>query len=64
MIVQIMWKLWPRELFRDPNWWFSKAVETGRNCVECGECEEKCPYQLPIRAMIAENIAFFESVRS
>ena len=64
MITQIMWKLWPRELFRDPNWWFSKAIETGRNCIECGECEEKCPYQLPIRTMIAENIAFFESVRS
>jgi predicted aldo/keto reductase-like oxidoreductase len=64
MITQIMWKLWPRELFRDPNWWFSKAVETGRNCVECGECEEKCPYQLPIRTTIVENIAFLESVRS
>jgi predicted aldo/keto reductase-like oxidoreductase len=64
MITQIMWKLWPRELFRDPNWWFSKAVETGRNCGECGECEEKCPYRLPIREMIVENIAFFENVRS
>ena len=64
MITQIMWKLWPGERFRDPNWWFSKAVESGRNCVECGECEERCPYQLPIRALIAENIAFFESVRS
>jgi predicted aldo/keto reductase-like oxidoreductase len=40
-----------------------QAVDTGRNCAKCGECEEKCPYQLPMREMIVENIAFFESVR-
>lgn len=26
-------------------------------CLECGECEEKCPYGLPIRQMLAEAAA-------
>ena len=62
MITRGMWKLWPQDLFRDPEWWFSQAVETGRNCIECGECEAKCPYQLTICEMIAENLRFFDSV--
>ena len=38
------------------------GLETGRNCIQCGECEKKCPYQLPIREMIVENMAFYERV--
>jgi hypothetical protein len=40
----------------------AKAVESGGNCVQCGECEEKCPFHLPIREMIVENIEFYERV--
>lgn len=25
-----------------------------KNCEECGECEEKCPYELPIREMLKQ----------
>ena len=41
----------------------AKAVESGKNCIQCGECEEKCPFHLPIREMIVEHIEFFESMR-
>ena len=36
-------------------------VEQARACAECGECVDKCPYDLAIPEMIKENIAFFEA---
>jgi predicted aldo/keto reductase-like oxidoreductase len=41
--------------------WIMGAVQTAEACIECGECEAKCPYHLPIREMIAENIASYEA---
>jgi predicted aldo/keto reductase-like oxidoreductase len=40
--------------------WAAQAAESGRDCVQCGECEEKCPYQLPIREMLEENLEFYD----
>lgn len=57
--IRTTWKVWPREDFFTRK---TGAVESGRNCVQCGECEEKCPYHLPIREMIVENIEFYERV--
>lgn len=62
MNVRSFWKRFPRERFIGG--WVAEAVESGRNCIECGECEEKCPYHLPIREMIAENVAFYDSINS
>jgi predicted aldo/keto reductase-like oxidoreductase len=35
----------------------SKApMETAEHCVQCGQCEEKCPYELPVSEMIQESL--------
>lgn len=38
---------WARERYRG----LAVGVDA---CLDCGECEEKCPYQLPIRQMLQE----------
>jgi len=35
---------------------FAEAIEKAANCTECGDCEERCPYHLPIREMLAERV--------
>lgn len=33
-----------------------EPMETAENCVQCGQCEEKCPYELPVSEMIQESL--------
>lgn len=35
---------------------FAKMLENAANCTACGECMERCPYDLPIPEMIKENL--------
>lgn len=35
---------------------YSALPKTASDCVGCGECETRCPYQLPIRRML-KNVA-------
>jgi uncharacterized protein len=37
-----------------------KAMESARECIECGECSERCPYGLPIPEMIKEHLVMYE----
>jgi predicted aldo/keto reductase-like oxidoreductase len=62
MNIRSFWKRMPAERFFSG--WIAQAVESARHCVQCGECEEKCPYDLPIREMLVENIEFYKSVAS
>ncbi len=58
--IPVLWKLWSSDFFL--SWAYVKdAVESAKNCIQCGECEEKCPYHLPIREMIVENVKFYEN---
>jgi predicted aldo/keto reductase-like oxidoreductase len=39
--------------------WLGKAMETVGQCIECGNCEEKCPYHLPVSELLKENLALY-----
>jgi len=43
--------------------WTVKNMEKVADCTECGECEEKCPYGLPIRDMIKEEADWYWAER-
>ncbi len=42
---------------------FANAVDKAASCTECGECEEKCPYELPIREILAEQVRYFREAK-
>jgi len=52
-----LFRLWPRERVIQV---FGDRAETAEKCIQCGECEEKCPYSLPIRELIQENYVFYK----
>jgi predicted aldo/keto reductase-like oxidoreductase len=58
--VRSFYKRFPAERFFSGS--IGRAVDVARDCAECGECEERCPYELPIIEMLAEHVAFFDSV--
>ena len=41
----------------------AEAMEKAANCTECGECEEKCPFHLPVREMVAEQVKWYQEER-
>ncbi|MFC2069766.1 aldo/keto reductase [Chloroflexota bacterium] len=42
---------------------FAESIEKARSCTECGDCEERCPYHLPIREIIAKRIKGYEEAK-
>jgi predicted aldo/keto reductase-like oxidoreductase len=42
---------------------FPVAIEKATNCNKCGDCEERCPYNLPIREMLVEQVNLFQEAK-
>jgi predicted aldo/keto reductase-like oxidoreductase len=43
--------------------WVAANMEKAATCTDCGECEDRCPFKLPIREMMKENVALFRKLR-
>lgn len=43
--------------------WIPGLMEKASECTDCGLCEERCPYQLPIREMVSENVANYQRMK-
>jgi predicted aldo/keto reductase-like oxidoreductase len=35
---------------------FANMLKKAADCTECGDCMERCPYNLPIQEMIKDNL--------
>jgi predicted aldo/keto reductase-like oxidoreductase len=62
MSLQSFWKRFPPERFFGG--FVAESAEGARRCEQCGECEERCPYHLPIREMLTENLAFYDGLKT
>ena len=58
MVLESFWKRMPAE--RMTTGLIAEAAASAKACIECSECEDRCPYHLPIRDMIVENSKFYE----
>ena len=36
------------------------AMKSIASCIECGQCAEKCPYDLEIPDLLKENLALYK----
>ena len=57
MYPSLVRRLPPEHLFSSL---WGQIVEKASGCTECGECEERCPYHLPIRDLLAEYVKQYQ----
>lgn len=43
-------------------WGAVETIASAELCTECGECLEKCPYELPIPELIREAVAYYRTI--
>ncbi len=44
--------------------WSQKAMESTRECIDCGLCVTRCPYELPIPEILKKNYDLWETHRA
>jgi predicted aldo/keto reductase-like oxidoreductase len=44
--------------------WLADVVAKATTCQQCGDCESRCPYELPIREMLVENVKAFAELKT
>ena len=59
MNIESMWILWGKAGFPGR---MLKHIEKGKECDQCGECEDKCPYHLNIRETLKEQLTYYDEV--
>ena len=42
---------------------FAEGLAKAAECTKCGDCEEGCPYHLPVQEMIAEYVDRYETLK-
>ncbi len=52
-----------------PHWYLEnphmvKELEKADTCIECGECESRCPFNLPIPEILKKRYALYEKVKA
>ena len=62
MSMKTFWKRLPADQFFSG--WIAEAIEKGLSCSHCGDCEERCPYHLPIQDIMEENLEWYQREKS
>jgi len=44
--------------------WVADAMARVDDCTDCGECEDRCPFHLPIRQLLRDNAAHFRRLKA
>jgi uncharacterized protein len=53
-------RLPPARFFSPP---LGEPIEKAAECSDCGECEQRCPYHLPIRKLLKEQITWYRGLK-